>query len=484
MLNERVMDLNIKDMHVSFIAAVGTSLLTQYPKYCKDDELGDYQDFVQMLDSEAEMESDYLKVWEQRIAQTLSWDKCAELNSIQCFVNHYKVGDYSVKLISSDTSLAKFSSKIITKYLLSEGIITRQQISVGLIYDGTDRFSRIGFPSLISNIKISIDLSKTEGYLPVLNSTPGFKAETSIMTLMGAITNTPVFYMHEKMDRPFLLPAMPVSLSKEIWKRWNKLVKAVKLKETTKSGTMSAQEYSGYIKQHQILDGDFLFEEYDNGITLSTLGYIFHEAYCPITSENKLKKSKVSPENRIVISKAPHHHPKGTYSVARNIAGLNFVESVASKEFRDSPVTRILSRYNKEKPGEIFVQWSDKSKAVILPIKTTAINEIEHSIARQSIEELLEIESIDIDKNFIRPEELFRSDQVLLIDRLSDYSNQIVSYASEIEQLNEIVSKLSDSQKELEHEINDQKNIIVLLEEELLAITKMSVLAKIKNIFI
>ena len=429
------MDLNIREIPISFITAVGTSLLTQYPKYCDESEFKKYSIFFKQLDNGTNIDNSHSKQWKKKITKILTWDKCAELNSILCFIKHYKVKDYCIKLISSDTPPAKFSSEIITEFLQSNGIKTLQQISEGLYYDGTDRFARRGFPALITHIKRSIDLSQSEGFLPIINATPGFKAETSIMTLMGAITNTPVFYMHEKMDRPFLLPAMPVSLSKEIWNRWKSLVQAVKSKDLTESGTMSAEEFSGYINQHQLLDGEFLFEEFDNGITLSTLGYIFHEAYGDSTPELKLKKSKTTIENRIVITKLQHHFPKGTMGVAKNIANLYFVESVASKEFRDSSATRVLSRYNKENPGEIFVQWADDTKAVILPVKTTASNELEHSIARQNIEELLEIESIDLEKTFQRPEKLFRSKQFHLIDRLADFSEQIVLNESEIESL-------------------------------------------------
>ena len=245
------------------------------------------------------------------------------------------------------------------------------------------------------------------------------------------------------MDRPFLLPAMPVNLSIEIWNRWKSLVKAVKLKDKTNSGTMSAEEFSGYIRQYRLKDGDFLFEEFDNGITLSTLGYIFHEAYNASTPEIKLKTSKIKEAGRIVITKANHHFPKGTFEIANKIAGLYFVESVASKEFRDSSATRVLTRYNMDNPGEIFVQWADNTKAVILPIKTTAANELEHSFARQNIEDLLELQSVEIDKTFHKPETLFKSKQFQLIDRLADFSKQIVSQSSELESLNRELSKLS-----------------------------------------
>ncbi len=477
------MELNIRDIPISIITAVGTSLLTQYPKHCDKNELNEYNSFFKNLDNGISIDSSFQKQWKKKISKNIAWGKCAELNSILCFIENYKVKEYSIKLISSDTPPAKFSSEIIVEFLQSKGIKTIQQISEGLIYDGTDRFSRRGFPALITHIKRSIDLSQSEGFLPIINATPGFKAETSIMTLMGAITNTPVFYMHQKMDRPFLLPAMPVSLSQEIWNRWKTLVKAVKRKDLTESGTMTAEEFSGYISQHQLLDGEFLFEEFDNGITLSTLGYIFHEAYSDLTSEVKLKKSETTIEKRVVITKLQHHFPKGTFDVAKSIASLYFVESVASKEFRDSSATRVLSRYNSEKPGEIFVQWADNTKAVILPVKTTALNEIEHSIARQSIEELLELESIDLEKTFHRPDKLFKSNQFQLIDRIADYGEQIVSNASKIDLLKKQISKLIETNTKLENESKSEKQKTIQIQNELDTLSNKTFIEKLKELF-
>ena len=477
------MDLNIRNVPISFIAAVGTSLLTQYPKYCDESELKEYNIFFKQLDDGTNLDNSDLKRWKNKINKILTWEKCAELNSIKCFVEYYKVKDYCIKLISSDTPPAKYSTEIISEYLQSKGVKTLQQISDGLYYDGTDRFARRGFPALITHIKRSIDLSQSDGFLPIINATPGFKAETSIMTLMGAITNTPVFYMHEKMDRPFLLPAMPVSLSKEIWNRWKYLVQAVKRKDSTDSGTMSAEEFSVYIKQHQLLDGEFLFEEFDNGITLSTLGYIFYEAYGDSLPEVKLKKSKATLEKRVVITKLQHHFPKGTIGVVEDIAKLYFVISVASKEFRDSSATRVLSRYNKESPGEIFVQWADDTKAVILPVKTTASNELEHSIARQNIEELLEIDSIDIEKTYHKPEKLFNSKQFQLIDRLADYSVQIVSNASEIESLNKQISNLTKLITKFEKEIKNEKQKSEILQQGNDSFANRSFIEKIRDLF-
>ena len=54
-----------------------------------------------------------------------------------------------------------------------------------------------------------------------------------------------------------------------------------------------------------------------------------------------------------------------------------------------------------------------------------------HSTGSMTDEELLELDSIDLDKTFHRPEKLFKSKQFQLINRLADFSEQIVTNASE-----------------------------------------------------
>lgn len=46
---------------------------------------------------------------------------------------------------------------------------------------------------------------------PVLNATPGFKAESALLTLVGAILQAEVFYLHEGMEQAVRMPAIPLT---------------------------------------------------------------------------------------------------------------------------------------------------------------------------------------------------------------------------------------------------------------------------------
>ena len=105
---------------------------------------------------------------------------------------------------------------------------------------------------------------------------------------------------------------------------------------------------------------------------------------------------------------------------------------------------------------------------------------MEHTIARQNIEELLEIDSIDLEKTFQRPEKLFKSKQFQLINRLADFSEQIVSNASEIESLNKQISKLTDLNTILEKEISSEKHKSDQLQTDLDSFAKKSFIEKIR----
>ena len=55
------MELNIRDIPVSIITAVGTSLLTQYLNYCDDNDLEDYKIFFHTIDNNNDLGENHKK---------------------------------------------------------------------------------------------------------------------------------------------------------------------------------------------------------------------------------------------------------------------------------------------------------------------------------------------------------------------------------------------------------------------------------------
>ncbi len=445
------MDLIGSDYHVAFISTVGTSVLTQFQRHHAKNDDG-YAAFYDSLTSGSQ--PDDISKWQSSIAEKTDWGTCAELNSIRLFVEFYTISKYSVYFMPSDSQASSFCEGIVTAFLQKNNIQVSSAVSKNLHYDGTDNFSRIGFPALIENVNAMIKKAHGNGELAILNATPGYKAETSILTLMGAITKTPVFYTHEGMERPFLLPAMPLTVSKEYWKKWRTLALAVRDKNNSDTGVMGASEFSNHFKTMMDDEGAILFEEFDNGVTLSTLGHIFCEVHEGGEHSPALPESKVPQEKRISLPKDSHHYPKGMKKLLASLAELPFVEKLTTKELANSSVTRVLNHMNPERPNQLFIQWSDGSTAVKIIMNTTATNERQLIQARSLVNEHLELKALEEGRPIPSMSEILSSTKINLIERLADFEDKFTEIFQENVHLNSRISDLEARQRSLESTIN------------------------------
>jgi putative CRISPR-associated protein (TIGR02619 family) len=98
----------------------------------------------------------------------------------------------------------------------------------GMDYKDPATFQHLGIRSLLSELSGAIRRCQEEGCEPVLNGTPGFKAETSLALLLAQFLGASVFYIHERMPgRAILLPSLRLTVTPEYWKRWGELVLAL-----------------------------------------------------------------------------------------------------------------------------------------------------------------------------------------------------------------------------------------------------------------
>jgi len=441
------MDLIGSDYPVAFISSIGTSVLTQYQRHhAKNDD--EFAAFYKTLTSGSQ--PDDIAKWQSSIAEKTDWGTCAELNSIRLFVKFYSISEYSVYFMPSDTAASSFCEGIVTAFLQKNNIKVSSTVSKNLHYDGTDKFSRIGFPALIGNVNAMIKKAHGNGELAILNATPGYKAETSILTLMAAITKTPVFYTHEGMDRPFLLPAMPLTVSKVYWKKWRTLALAVRDKNNSDTGVMGAAEFLNHYKTLMDDEGAILFEEFDNGVTLSTLGHIFCEVHEGEENAPTIPESRIAEENRVSLPKDSHHYPKGMKKLLASLAQLPFVEKLTTKELANSSVTRVLNHMNPERPNQLFIQWSDGSTAVKIIMNTTATNERQLIQARSLINEHLELRALEEGRPIPSMSEILSSTKINLIERLADFEDRFTEIVQENVNLNSRISELEARQQALE----------------------------------
>lgn len=134
----------------------------------------------------------------------------AELDSTRAWLEEHKSRQVSrIHLLVSDTAAANWVAKVVEALLpkLSEMVIevrchTIPQLNAKEMRQGLVEFIRIA-------ARIIKD-AQGRGAFAVVNATPGFKAETSLLTLLGAALGTETIYLHEQMKTVITIPALPL----------------------------------------------------------------------------------------------------------------------------------------------------------------------------------------------------------------------------------------------------------------------------------
>jgi putative CRISPR-associated protein (TIGR02619 family) len=156
--------------------------------------------------------------WIPRLKAELKTSKrtSAELDSTRRWLE--KQGDRHVSrvhLLVSDTEATRWVAKVMAALLplLFPAAIEVQFHPIpGL--NATDM--RQGLVQLIRGAAQAIKVAQDRSALPLINATPGFKAETALLTLLGAVLGAETIYLHEQMQDVITVPALPLRWALEV----------------------------------------------------------------------------------------------------------------------------------------------------------------------------------------------------------------------------------------------------------------------------
>jgi len=137
----------------------------------------------------------------------------AELNALKKFIDNNEVDQ--VHLIITDTNLGKLTSSILADYFKKINIKSSHKIIPGYYKEAPESVETAEkkFVEGLSNLKINllefIKKTKSKGDSEIyLNATGGFKPEMSILLLVGALTNSKVYYIHEFFKQTIFIPPL------------------------------------------------------------------------------------------------------------------------------------------------------------------------------------------------------------------------------------------------------------------------------------
>lgn len=138
----------------------------------------------------------------------------AELNSLKEFIESKKINE--VHCIVTDTNIGRLCFAVIEKYLRNKNIFVSGKQPIPGYYKekiSDERLAEVefinGLKKLKNNlIKFIIDRKNEVNTEIYINATGGFKPEIVILTLVGSITMTKVYYKHEFFGKNVFLPPL------------------------------------------------------------------------------------------------------------------------------------------------------------------------------------------------------------------------------------------------------------------------------------
>ncbi len=202
-------------MKAIIISAVGTSLLTNFARA--------YNISTSKIFTEPSSEEEFLKFIKEK-----GLESCAEVSSI-CKIldilekDGIRKSEVGVFLISSDTREGKFCTIIIEKYFKLKGISVKKETAKGLIYDSKE-FINKGLLTLVEIVSREVEYAKEMGCRVIINITPGFKPEIAYMTLIGILSSSEIYYIHERFREPIKIPPLPIKIDEETLKEYSEVL--------------------------------------------------------------------------------------------------------------------------------------------------------------------------------------------------------------------------------------------------------------------
>ena len=239
------------------ISTVGTSLLLNYSR-----KIGVGMD-------ELRFDSEFVGKLVGFIRDVGEEFASSETNSLSRIIRD--LGDVPhVILLCSDTIQCKLCGRAVTDYYRGMGVTVEFDVVENLKYD-EKKFESEGLRNLVNKVIGYVRHGVDNGYRVVINATPGFKAESAILTVIAMLYKLDVYYIHEKFRDLIRIPHIPLRFDLEKWSRWKYAMNDLR-KWVSKDAFVKKYGMELY------RDLEPLIEEENNEIRLGPIGFAYYMA--------------------------------------------------------------------------------------------------------------------------------------------------------------------------------------------------------------
>lgn len=335
-------------MSRNIICTIGTSVKTNWIRLKKQDQ-------------NSSVDPSEVDAWLESVDPTIA---SAEINTL----NRLGVDENDILIfLHSDTQDGRFCSDRLEHYYRNK-VRKIESEELGKLGYGAELFTQ-GLKSLVQVTVKKVNEAHSSNRIPVFCATGGFKAETAYLSLMGALLEIEVYYIHELHQKLVNLPRLPLTWDAAFVEGHRDFFQWID------SEPRRTEEVETWLKSRPQLRT--LVEESEDGFTyLSGAGDLLYRV-----AKEKLSmgpraiwpaSDPKSPEQKFEVSRIEHHRPAGWESIVNKLCRIDCVSLIRFDTQAYGPTRVKIIDENNGVLG--FVYGQNKGEQLPLRIETTARN--------------------------------------------------------------------------------------------------------------
>lgn len=280
-----------------------------------------------------------------------------------------------VELLVSDTPQGEWSGRALVQYFRDVPDIEAAEAFTVAQLRGDDPkcFAHQGLRSLVKLVAARLRDARQRhpDALQVIEASGGYKAQISLVGLLGQAMKVPVLYLFEGFRYSIELPPLPVSYDRSLWIEHEAL-----LRHLSEAVCVPAAE----LRRSDVADElwTLLDRETIDGIeyvSLSPMLELMHQAFALTVPPHLTPPpdSDRSPDQKVRLNEAEMAHaPKGSRERIAQLARFPWVIQIENVRFVDTGIRWQVKTGGVEAVDEIRVVHGDGNKGLEIRLRTTS----------------------------------------------------------------------------------------------------------------
>lgn len=286
----------------------------------------------------------------------------AELNTLSKL--GIAAGDWVV-LLHSDTQEGEWCARVLATFIEERfEAESRLHKITGLGYQGGGNAAR-ALRALSALLLESIREAERNALQPVLCATGGFKSEIAFCNLVGILTGTMVYYIHDQHQELVRLPPLPIREDAQFFKRYGETI--AWLEEEPRSRRDAHARLAALPELADLVD-----EAEDGNVYLNPAASLLYRFFTETSGGPPAppwpRESQLLPMDKNKVSREGHHRPHGWETIVQKLCDHPYVDSVRYTDFKsEEPIVPTP-------PSTLLINYRRGDGRMGLLVETTASN--------------------------------------------------------------------------------------------------------------